>query len=1029
MRLLIILSFIFAQTLIVNFAAAQMSNVKIVISDKITGRSLAGARVDVNSKFLAASDANGLATCILPEGTHQVVVTMLGYYNDTLAFRLPALNSEFAVQLLPANRIIDEVVVNTGYEKVPRERLTGAAFALGENVLGSMVSTSVIDRLENNVPGLIFNKSGQQPGNQTQISIRGQSTIFSRPDPLIVIDNFPYEGSLESINPDDIESVSVLKDAGAASVWGARAANGVIVLTTKKGRLSETINVDFNVLTTLSGKPDLYYKPIIPTVDYIQIERELFEKGFYDVDISDPNRPALTPVVELLLANGAGRIDNGQLESQLAGLSTRDLRRDMEDYVYRNQLNTHYSLGLNRSSDQSSWLLRLGFDDNQDNLVENGFQRFNSRFLIDQKLLKGKMRVSSELNFNWSGTDRPNTGQIKMSSFRDVYPYANLKNPDGSASSIIRDYRAPFIDSLLAQDLGLLDWNYRPLEDLALIESHQSLKELRANLSLSYELMKGVQIATYYQYANIAGETRNNKPLGSYEVRDMINSYSSLQDDGALSRAIPVGGILDLTKTANTSHRGRIQLSINRDLLTDLNLNSIIGSEVNNGWMSGSQVRFYGYSEEQASIVPVDYVNLYPQFINDVYNRQVPNYDNVMRTADRFVSYYQNSSLAFKSKYIITGSTRIDKSNIFGVDANQKGVPLWSLGGAWLMHKEAFAKNWGPNISNLKLRVTYGSNGNVNRSLSAYTTAQYFGVGPFNRLPFANVINPPNAMLRWEKTKVLNLGLDFTFFNGRLSGNFDYYKRQGIDLIGDTEYPSSSGVTRFRGNVASTKGSGFELLLASENLKGALGWQSVLMFSRAKDIVTKYSITTPISLSVLQSASLNPREGKPLHSMYSFAFEGLDPDTGDPVGLLEGMPSQDWSGILKNTAFEDLIFHGSSRPQWLATLRNTWRFRSWALSTNVSYRGDYYYRRNSVNYISNGRMDNGLGSNHADYLLRWQKPGDELRTNVPSIPQTLNVNRENYYRLSETLVERGDHIRWEDLSIISEYFGKKRKMS
>src|SRR5690606_26479742 len=244
----------------------------------------------------------------------------------------------------------------------------------------------------------------------------------------------------------------------------------------------------------------------------------------------------------------------------------------------------------------------------------------------------------------------------------------------------------------------------------------------------------------------------------------------------------------------------------------------------------------------------------------------------------------------------------------------------------WLLHKENFTTNWFPEISNLKLRATYGSNGNVNRSLSAYTTAQYFGVGPFNRLPFADIMNPPNGLLRWEKTKVLNLGLDFGLFNNRLAGSFDYYKRHALDLIGDASYPSSSGVTRFRGNVASSKGSGFELLVSSENLIGKVGWQSVLMLSRASDVVTEYSLTEPLTLSVLQSASLNPREGKPVYSMYSFAFEGLDPNTGDPIGVFEGEKSQDWNSITQKTSMDDLIFHGTSRPLWLATLRNSWRY-------------------------------------------------------------------------------------------------------
>lgn len=948
------------------------------------------------------------------EGQGKLVIRLLGYKTDTILIA-DRKNQTKNIYLKPESREIEEIQINTGYQRLSKERLTGAVSKVDEGILKTVVSTSIIDRLANNVPGLVFNKTGGNPSNQTQISIRGQSTLFSRPDPLIVLDNFPYEGDLSSINPDDIESISILKDAGAASVWGARAANGVIVLTTKRASARSGLKIDLNAQTTIGDRPNLKYNPRISSADYIQIERDLFDKGFYKTQETSSNKTVLTPAVELLIANRDGLLSNENLELQLQKLGQIDLDREMRNYYYQQSINQHYALSINKAIGKGSWLLSLGVDKNRDNLIKNGFERLNGRLFIEQKFWKDRLSFSANIARNNTSVFAPNTGSLMMTSIKQLYPYAQLKDGQGQHAVVNKDLRSTYLGTVMTQHPDLLGWYYRPLDEVDLWDKRRQDREYRMDFNMGIKLADGLSLNTFYQYVDRSLEERDNQSVDSYGVRSLINEFTTILDDGKMVRNIPLGNILDVEQQNMVTHRFRIQGTIDKNIFNLVDIQSIVGTEVNKTATQGMQSRLYGYDTERASIRAVDYFTLFPSFVNPAASSQIPFRDDLSQLADRFVSYYQNSSLSIASKYVLTASTRFDQSNIFGVRTNQKGVPLWSVGLAWMLSKERFFKN--DILSQLKLRTTYGLSGNVNRNLSAYTTASYVSGAPFTRLPYATIINPPNAELRWERTKVFNVGLDFGLWKNRLHGSFDFFQKRGIDLIGDAPYPASSGVTKYRGNVAASKGHGYELLLNGLIINSTFRWNTTLMLSQAKDIVSDYMDLTISGLNMIQSASINPRVGKPLYSMYSFNTEGLDPMTGDPIGMLNGEKSTDWNTIASKTKIEDLIYYGSSRPITNASFRNTFNWGNWSLTTNMSYRGNYFYRLNSVRYTNSGVLDHGLESRHIDYLYRWMKPGDEGQTMVPSIPTAANTNRDNVYLYGESLIRRADHIRWEDLAL------------
>jgi hypothetical protein len=444
---------------------------------------------------------------------------------------------------------------------------------------------------------------------------------------------------------------------------------------------------------------------------------------------------------------------------------------------------------------------------------------------------------------------------------------------------------------------------------------------------------------------------------------------------------------------------------------------AIAGSEIGEIVSESNTNRLYGYDDNTGLFQNVTSFNgTFPTYPSGNY-LPVPNPESVSRTTDRFVSYYANVSYTYDKKYTISASGRKDKSNLFGVNTNQKGVPLYSMGLGWEISRENFYMiNWLPF---LKARATYGYNANINKTVTAYTTANSTSNSVYSGLPYSIIASPGNPELRWEKIRMINVGLDYSFKGNIVSGSLEYYTKKGIDLFGYSPLPSSTGFVRIFGNTANTKGSGADLVV---NIKcidhPSWKWTSNILFSRALDKVTRYN-DTATGLNLLMYGSGNngtifPLTGKPLFAIYSYKWAGLDPIQGNPQGYLNGKLSQDYTNIISNTPIANMKYNGSSRPVVFGSFRNTLQFKQLALSLNIVYKLGYYFRKSSIAYSS--LFQNWSGNK--DYYKRWQYPGDEKKTNVPSVQYPpVDNNRDFFYDYSEVLIDKGDNIRLQDISM------------
>jgi len=931
-------------------------------------------------------------------GAH-LVFSMVAY--EPKEVELPEPGKDLQVQLQSRVGTLEVVTVHTGYQDQRKLNTTGSYDVVGNDLLNRRVAPNILDHIDGVTSGVIFNKNIVQGVNQASISVRGRSTIFGNPNPLIVVDNFPYSGDINNINPTDVENITVLKDAAAAAIWGAFAGNGVIVITTKRGAPGQRIS--FTMSQTGSQRPNLYYPPKLSSSDYIDIEQYLFRQGWYDGYFASPLYPALTPALEIFGQRRQGLITAADSAIQINALKQIDTRKDLDKYFYRRGLNSQYALSFSGGNERDQYYLSAGYDRDLTNLTHNDYDRVTLLGNNSYTLVPKKLELMTSLVFAGSTTYLNNPSILGSN-----YPYAQLADAQGNALPVAYGLRLPYVDTVGGSNV--LVWHYRPLDELRNADNVVHLDDYRINLGLRYCIWKGLEARAYYQYSRTDSNFVQYYSLKTYRARNLINSFTR-DSAGILSFPVPRGGILNENLSTITGNNVRLLLSYSDSLFRHGRVSLMTGAEVRDIEGTGRVTWLYGYNPDLGSSIPVDYLHSYPNYTTGQLT-QLPYQDTRTGSAERYVSYYANGSYLYRSRYLLSASARRDESNLFGVNANQKGVPLWSVGGAWELSREKFY-GWKA-LPFLRFRVTNGYNGNIDRNVSAYVNAVLNGgLNPYNNVT-ASIVNPANPSLKWERVRIINSGLDFATRQGRLSGSIEYYIKSGIDLIGNSPIDPTTGFSNFTGNTANMINHGLDVTLQGNLDLGPVRWNSALLFSFVRDRVTRYLAKQGTVQNYLDPGTINPLKGRPLYSIFALPWRGLNPQDGGPQGLFQGKISTDYGGILNSDTLSNMIFKGAANPTVFGSWRNNFYCKQWELSFNIVYKLGYVFRRSSIFYYN---VFSQVSPGHPDYERRWQQAGDEKRTNVPSMTLVTDYNRDGFYQNSEVLIVRGDHIRLQDLQL------------
>jgi TonB-dependent SusC/RagA subfamily outer membrane receptor len=686
------LSFVIEEKIVVVSDKEQTSKktnitVPVTISGIVTdstGKVLAGATITNRTAGRSyLSDEKGRFNIAAQEGD-LLSVSYIGLkpYSFTAAAKMPF---QQIVLHLEHGSLQEITVINTGYETLPKERATGSFSQPVKEEFEARVAPDVLTKLGGITSGLLFNANTSASRSGLDINIRGRNTIYANDQPLVVVDNFPYSGDINNINPNDVESVTVLKDAASASIWGVRAGNGVIVVTTKSGKLNQPLKVDFTANLTVFDKPDLNYNPNqLDASSYIGLEQYLFGKGYYDANLNNTTAyPVISPVVELLSANRAGTLSAGDLNTQLNALRGLNVNDQLSKYFYQHATDQQYALSLSGGSTKASYYFSAGYDHDLATVRDNANQRITINSQNTFHLFKG-LELTAGLNLVQTNNQSDNTLTQVQSK---VFPYSQIADANGDPLPLLYNYRQSFIQS--APSKGLLDWSYYSLNELGATDNVTRNMDIRLSTGLKYTLVKGLSAEVKYQYQNSNSQNRFYQSQQTYATRNYINQFSILTSGKVTGYNVPLGGILDLSDGNTITNNVRGQLSYHYDW-KDNSVTALAGYELSQSAGDSNSSILYGYNDDLATFTNINPTSSFANYPSG--SGPVSSGLGISSTLVRLRSSFANVAYTYQDRYTISGSARVDGTNYFGVATNQKSVPLWSAGAKWAIDKEAFYK-------------------------------------------------------------------------------------------------------------------------------------------------------------------------------------------------------------------------------------------------------------------------------------------------------------------------------------------------
>ena len=890
------------------------------------------------------------------------------------------------------SNVLEDVVV-TGYQQISKERATGS-FA---KVTAENLKTKRYDNLSQLL-------EGEVAGFNTQSGlIRGTTSMNGVTNPLYVIDGFPVEAtrydeygglneSVPNINIDDIESITVLKDAAAASIYGARAANGVVVIVTKKAKGKRT-SVNFN--TSLTWHPYSFNKSrLTDAADIIDLEREwaatnpnLQGEGAaaYAQSIVD-DKVYTSQGIQAIANYYAGNISESQMENILNNLASRGYRYydDVAKYAKRTAFYQQYHLGIGRDTENNNFMASLTYRND----------KFNDRYSKDNSWaidLRDQLDVTPWLRATF-GTYTyygKNTLQAfdPMSPGYAYMPYDCLRNDDGTNFTSTQESRLGQSDMAIINAYGLPSYNITPLDEIG--RNQRTTREFvnRTYGKLDIQLPYSLKYNIMFQYEYAYDKTEQLYEKNSYYVRNLVGQYAT--DDFATGSAtlnLPYGNIFYRANQTSKAYTFRQQLNFDRTYADHHNIVALLGHEVRKTVIDYDNSTLYDYDPDMLTFALVDQNVLNSTYgLMGGYGLQARDFAYLRNIDNRFVSFFANAAYTYDNKYMFSASIRWDRSNLWGTGSKYQNKPIWSVGAAWnIDHESWFNVAW---INRLKLRASYGIAGNIAKDAAPYMTAAYYqnyNVGGI----YGSVNTRPNPTLRWEKTTTTNIALDFAMLANRLSGSIEFYNKLGTDLLANTMgVPTEGfGYTTYAINNGKMRNRGFELSLNGQIVRTAdVDFDATFNYSYNKNKVVYVNVKAPFYVLQLDYPESYPIVGNPYNAIYAYQWAGLSENGLPQVLNAAGEPTTSNPSDLNA-----IVYAGSTEPMHMASLNLHLRVKRFDFSCMWMMQGGHKLRNtdlpmlNSEYNYSLWSYVTALAAVNKDITNRWRHPGDEATTDIPA---------------------------------------------
>ncbi|WP_298710105.1 SusC/RagA family TonB-linked outer membrane protein [Chitinophaga sp.] len=962
------------------------------------GTPLPGASIQIKgTKRTAVSDAVGKFV-ISADAGDVLVIRYVGFSEKEVKVG-PETTLTIKLEQLPS-RLQGVSIVSTGYATLSKERAAGSFSNIGAKDLENKMQANLTERLEGMAAGFTYYKGDAQ--------IRGVSTIRAEKAPLYVVDGMPFEGNINAINPNDVSSVTMLKDASAASIYGARAANGVIVIITKNGKPGP-LSVNYTNSFKVTPLPDRGYMNRMSSAELVNFQRDIFQYWSNDPAGLDQRR-FINDVYGLMYAHKAGNLTDAELENELEKYRHLDRYGQVKDEFLRNMaLVQQHNLSLSGGTEKHRYNLSVNYLKNNPYEKIQSNDRFgynlknmfnlNKWLRLDVGVMGSHTRAEYDNGFN--GYSNLNGGRAS---------YYMIRNADGTPAQWYGQKSQFEIDRLIAR--GSLDETMFPLNEVSQQHYINKSNYLNLNVGGNIRLMQGLSLDVRYQSERTEGLSSQLYRPGSNYVKTMVNDATT-STGGIDTMWIPNGGQFSEARTALNSYTLRAQLNFNKIFNRDHEVSFIAGAERRRILSTGTDIYKYGYDEFSLVYKPIDESKLgrplqktQSVFNNFNYSRKERGFTEV---ENRFVSFYGNGSYTYRKRWTASGSIRMDQSNLFGTDPKYQYRPLWSAGLLYVV-----SENDLPWLNRLAVRGTYGVNGNIAKDAGPYmitrdeTNPHYYT----NELQ-ASVASPPNSGLRWEKTNVVNFGIDFNVLNGRLTGSMDFYNKNSNDLLGNLQSDPTIGWSTILVNYGEMYNRGVDVSLTSENIRTKdLRWSSTFNFNYNKNELTNLYISANDVSSYVTSAQ--NRLGVPMQSLYSIRYAGLN-DQGRPQAFTkDGKIVMDASQL----TVDDLVYSGTMVPPYSASLLNNIRFKNFELFAMFMYYGGHKMRDVVAPFLTRLPELNYTTNMDRNALNYWKKPGDEANPDMsPAFISQPSSNVSMVYEAADKHVANASYIKLRDVTL------------
>ncbi|MDR1414805.1 MAG: SusC/RagA family TonB-linked outer membrane protein [Odoribacteraceae bacterium] len=930
---------------------------------------------------------------------------------------------------------MDEVMV-TGYQRIERRNLTSAISHVNMDDLKGIHQPNIDKLLQGQVAGMTVMSTSGAPGAIPQIRIRGTSTLSGNVQPLWVVDGIILDDPVNAtpddilnnrnliasgvggVNVDDIESINVLKDAAATAIYGTRAANGVIVITSKKGDAGKT-KINYNGSITVGERPRLENGYMMNSKERIDVNLEMVRAGaFGAISPSAGKYGTVTDFERYFIDVQDRKITWEQFEAKVKQLE--EVNTDWFKHLFRDAITHRHSLSISGGTEKTTFYLSGSYSDEQATAREVGMQTYTANAKVYTRL-RDNLRVGGILDVN----TRDSKSFFAQDSRENPYEWAIYTTRAHNAFNEAGEFNYMYINDLKFNFLENREQTWRGSSSFG----------LKGTLDVEWRVIPSLTFSSLFSFTKQNTTEEDVATEDSYFVRARKKDMFQIVD--YTSQPIWIdGGYRKVRSSNNSSITFRNQLAYMQTLAGDHRVDAMVGQEIRTSRYEDETTEIYGYAHDRGH-------QQIPQYELFKYNGRPFWSQNLNEGAA--LSWYGTAGYSYRNRYTASFNARVDGSNRFGIKTNNLFQPLWAVGANYQVKEEDFMSkvDW---VDYLTLRASYGTQGNVASQAYSSLVATIGRVDAEKNENYLVISAPKNPNLKWEKNISINAALEFGIINHKIKGVIEYYRKKGVDMLGSKQVSRVSGFSTLQVNWASILNRGWEFSLNTINIDtDQLRWTTHLTAAyNHNEVLDVYSQPTYSLLTNPQRSNYSASAvvGKPVNGLWSYRFAGLNEDgrakfyngkmntVTDAQGNQTEEPATVLMGMNDITA---LAYSGTTMPTWQGGLTNAVYYKNFTLSALLvgSFGNVIRLRNLSAGYVY---AYPAPGQNLSkEFASRWRQPGDA--TNIPRLeidpyePALFNESPTNsqMYDNSDLRTVSGNFVRLQNLSLSYDWFSEKMR--